>query len=122
MQHLDHNVILRIHPQAVPNVDFYVRIVGENALPELVWLTDILPEPTPDELQTAITRELADRQAQAYIARRAAEYPPMQDYIDAQVKKASSDPAVREAGLAQEAAYIATCAAIKTKYPKGESK
>ncbi len=122
MQHLDHNVILRIHPQAIPNVDFYARIVGENTLPELVWLSDSLPEPTHDELQTAITRELAERQAKAYIAQRAAEYPPMQDYIDAQVKKASSDPAVREAGIAQEAAYISTCTAIKTKYPKGENK
>ncbi|MEQ1629614.1 MAG: hypothetical protein ABL873_03805 [Gallionella sp.] len=119
MQHLDHNVVLRIHPDAVPNVDFYVRIVGENAPPELVWLSDSLPEPTPDELQAAIERELAEQQAQAYIARRAAEYPPMQDYIDAQVKKASSDPAIREAGIVQEAAYLAACAAIKTKYPKG---
>ena len=122
MKNLDHNAILRICPEALPNVDFYVRVVGENTLPELVWLSDSLPEPTHDELQTAIARELAERQAQAYIARRAAEYPPMQDYIDAQVKKASSDPAVREAGLAQEAAYISACAAIKTKYPKGESK
>lgn len=122
MQHLDHNVILRIHPQAVPNVDFYVRIIGENAQPELVWLSDSLPEPTHDELRTAIARELAERQAQAYIARRVAEYPPMQDYIDAQVKKASPDPAIREAGIAQEEAYLAACAAIKTKYPKGENK
>lgn len=119
MQHLDHNVVLRIHPDAVPNVDFYVRIVGENTLPELVWLSDSLPEPTPSELQTAIASELAERQARAYIARRAAEYPPMQDYIDAQVKKASGDPAIREAGIAQEAAYLAACTAIKNKYPKG---
>lgn len=122
MQHLDHNVILRIHPQAVLNKDFYVRVIGENTLPELVWLSDSLPKPAPNELQTAITHELAERQAQAYIAQRAAEYPPMQDYIDAQVKKASSDPAIREAGIVQESAYISACAVIKTKYPKGESK
>lgn len=122
MKNLDHNAIMRIHPQAVPNVDFYVRVVAENALPELVWLSDSLPEPTPDELQAAIASELANQRAQTYIAQRAAEYPPMQDYLDAQVKKASPDPAIREAGIAQEAAYISACAAIKTKYPKGESK
>lgn len=122
MKNLDHNAILRICPEALPNVDFYVRVVGENTLPELVWLSDSLLEPTPDELQAAIVSELAERQAQAYIAQRAAEYPPMQDYIDAQVKKVSSDPATREAGLAQEAAYMAACVAIKTKYPKGATK
>ena len=119
MQHLDHNVILRIHPTAVPNVDFYVRIIAEGGLPELVWLSPNLPEPTPEEMQVAITAEQAAITASVYVMQRAAEYPPMLDYIDAQVKKASADPAVRAAGLLQEAAYLAACAAIKTKYPKG---
>ena len=46
----------------------------------------------------------------AYIAKRAAEYPPITDYLDAVVK---GD---------QEAidAYIAACQAVKTKYPKPE--
>ena len=46
----------------------------------------------------------------AYIAKRAAEYPPITDYLDAVVK---GD---------QEAidTYIAACQAVKTKYPKPE--
>ena len=46
----------------------------------------------------------------AYIAKRAAEYPPMTDYLDA-VVKGDQD---------QIDAYIAACQAVKTKYPKPE--
>jgi len=44
----------------------------------------------------------------AYIAKRAAEYPPMTDYLDGVVK----------GDQAQIDAYIAACLAIKAKYPK----
>ena len=44
----------------------------------------------------------------AYIAKRAAEYPPMTDYLDAIVK----------GDIAQQEAYIAACLAVKLKYPK----
>lgn len=44
-------------------------------------------------------------------------YPPMADYLDAQVKKASSDPGVVAAGEAQEATYLAACQAVKTANP-----
>ena len=54
----------------------------------------------------------------AYKTKRAAEYPPYVDYIDAQVKKASLDSAIKAAGIAQEAEYIAACLAVKGKYPK----
>lgn len=54
-----------------------------------------------------------------YATRRMRAYPPMQDYIDAQVKKASTDPAVRAAGAAQEQTYLAACLAVKAKFPKG---
>jgi len=47
--------------------------------------------------------------AHAYIAKRAAEYPPITDYIDGVVK---SDQA-------QIDKYIADCLAVKAKYPKG---
>jgi hypothetical protein len=53
-----------------------------------------------------------------YAARRAAEYPPQIEYIDAQVKKASTDPAMLAAGWAQERAYLDACLAVKAKYPK----
>jgi hypothetical protein len=44
----------------------------------------------------------------AYKAKRAAEYPPMADYIDGVVK----------GDQAQIDAYIAACMAVKAKYPK----
>ena len=47
--------------------------------------------------------------AHAYIAKRAAEYPPMTDYLDAIVKN----------DQAQIDKYIADCLAVKKKYPKG---
>lgn len=53
-----------------------------------------------------------------YTERRRAAYPPIADYIDAQVKKASPDPVVRAEGLAQERVYFADCLALKAKYPK----
>ena len=46
--------------------------------------------------------------AHAYMAKRAAEYPPMTDYLDAIVK----------GDIAQQEAYIAACLAVKLKYPK----
>jgi hypothetical protein len=44
----------------------------------------------------------------AYIAKRAAEYPPMTDYLDGVVK----------GDQAQIDKYIADCQAVKAKYPK----
>jgi hypothetical protein len=49
--------------------------------------------------------------AHAYIAKRAAEYPPITDYIDGVVK----------GDQAQIDKYIADCLAVKAKYPKGVS-
>ena len=46
--------------------------------------------------------------AHAYIAKRAAEYPPITDYIDGVVK----------GDQAQIQAYIDACLAVKAKYPK----
>lgn len=46
--------------------------------------------------------------SKAYIAKRAAEYPPMTDYLDG-VVKGDQD---------QVDAYIAACLAVKAKYPK----
>jgi hypothetical protein len=47
--------------------------------------------------------------AHAYIAKRAAEYPPITDYLDGLVK----------GDQAQMDKYIADCLAVKAKYPKG---
>ena len=46
--------------------------------------------------------------SQAYIAKRAAEYPPMSDYLDGVVKGDQQ----------QIDAYIAACQEVKAKYPK----
>jgi hypothetical protein len=48
--------------------------------------------------------------AHAYIAKRAAEFPPITDYLDGVVKGDQE----------QIDAYIAACQAVKTKYPKPE--
>ena len=47
--------------------------------------------------------------AHAYIAKRAAEYPPITDYLDGVVK----------GNQVQIDKYIADCQAVKAKYPKG---
>ena len=47
----------------------------------------------------------------AYKAQRAAEYPPMADYLDAVVK----------GDQAQIDAYVAACLAVKAKYPKEQA-
>jgi len=59
--------------------------------------------------------------AKTYDELRAAEYPPMADYLDAKVKQASSDETVVAEGVAQEQAYLEACLAVKAKYPKTES-
>lgn len=68
------------------------------------------------------TKQWIDKEAEYKLANyaplRANEYPPMSDYIDAQVKKSSVDPAMQEAGLLQEQEYLAKCLQIKATYPK----
>ena len=49
--------------------------------------------------------------SEAYKAKRAAEYPPVTDYIDGIVKGDN----------AQVQAYIDACLAVKAKYPKGSN-
>ena len=49
--------------------------------------------------------------AHAYIAKRAAEFPPITDYLDGVVK----------GDQAQIDKYIADCLAVKARHPKGEA-
>jgi hypothetical protein len=51
----------------------------------------------------------AEQAAKTYAQKRAAEYPPMTDYLDGIVK----------GDQVQIAKYIADCQAVKAKYPKG---
>lgn len=50
--------------------------------------------------------------------RRLAAYPDKAEYLDAKVKQASSNPVIREEGLAQEAAYCQACLQVKIDFPK----
>jgi hypothetical protein len=74
---------------------------------KLIWHHDTTP-PTLEELETEAARLTEIEIATAYKAKRAAEYPPVADYLDGIVK----------GDEAQQAAYIAACQAVKAKYPK----
>jgi len=74
-----------------------VRTVGETAY-----------DAQGNEVAYDLAAVQAYADSQAYIAKRAAEYPPMTDYLDAIVKGDTQ----------QQAAYIAACLAVKAKYPK----
>ena len=75
-------------------------------------VTHIIGDIAYDANKSEVAYDLAAVQAyadsQAYIAKRAAEYPPMSDYLDAIVKGDTQ----------QQEAYIAACLAVKAKYPK----
>ena len=60
-----------------------------------------------DTIRAAI--QAAAQAARTYAEKRAAEYPPMTDYLDGVVK----------GDQAQIDKYIADCLAVKAKYPKG---
>jgi hypothetical protein len=65
-------------------------------------------QPTQEQLDAALAVKLANDHAVAYKEKRAAEYPPMADYLDGIVK----------GDQAQVQAYIDACLAVKAKYPK----
>ena len=73
---------------------------GQRAKWNGAWVFEDIPvpEPTPDP-------ELVEP---TYVQKRAAEYPPMADYLDGVVK----------GDQAQIDAYVAACLAVKAKYPK----
>lgn len=66
-------------------------------------------QPTEDELIAEINRLQTNYDSKEYQRKRAAEYPPMTDYLDGVVK----------GDQAQIDKYIADCNAVKAKYPKG---
>ncbi len=64
---------------------------------------------TAEEIAQAQAAEAERLAAIPYTVKRAAEYPPITDYIDGVVKN----------DQAQIDKYIADCLAVKAKYPKG---
>jgi hypothetical protein len=75
---------------------------------DLEWLDTEQTQPSDAEIDAEVARLQAEYEAKEYQRKRAAEYPPMSDYLDAVVK----------GDQAQIDAYIAACLAVKAKYPK----
>lgn len=73
------------------------------------WISNA-PQPTEEEISAELNRLQAEYNKNEYQRLRAAEYPPVTDYLDAVVK----------GDLAQQQAYIDACLAVKAKYPKPE--
>lgn len=74
----------------------------------LVWLDEIQPKPTQEELDAEMSRLQTAHLKTKYQRLRAAEYPDFRDYLDGVVK----------GDQAQVQAYIDACLAVKAKYPK----
>ena len=88
-----------------PNANFY--IVG-GTYAGVQWDDAAQAKPTEAEVLAEIARIDANVANNEYRALRAAEYPPMADYLDAVVKGDQQ----------QIDKYIADCLAVKAKYPK----
>jgi hypothetical protein len=94
--------ILHFNPEAS------INIIGENYA-DIIWSEN--DTPIDETLLMNKAEELkATYYAAEYARNRAAEYPPMADYLDGIVK----------GDQAQIDAYIAACQAVKAKYPKPE--
>ena len=74
----------------------------------LHWDEKLGARPTQAQLDAAWAIQAPIDERAAYASRRAAEYPPMTDYLDGIVK----------GDQAQVQAYIDACLAVKAKYPK----
>ena len=83
--------ILKLYPQVV-------NIIGNVAY-----------DADGNEVAYDLAAVQAYAESQAYIGKRAAEYPPITDYLDGVVKGDQT----------QIDKYIADCLAVKAKYPKG---
>lgn len=118
MPKLNYHGVARAFPDLRQDVDYHLVDLHDGKGVQVIWLAEFeQPDMTAAEAATAEWQ--AEQDAIAYRDKRAAEYPLIQDFIDAQVKKASSDPVIKQEGVQQETLYIAACAAIKAKYPKG---
>jgi hypothetical protein len=85
-----------------PNAQWVIR--GDD----LEWMDTEQTQPTEAEITAEVARLQMAYDAKDYQRKRAAEYPPMTDYLDAVVK----------GDQAQIDAYVAACQAVKAKYPK----
>lgn len=74
----------------------------------ITWHKPSVAPVTDEEIEAEYQRLLSEYDKKDYQRRRAAEYPPMTDYLDGVVKNDQD----------QIDKYIADCLAIKAKYPK----
>ena len=74
------------------------------------WINPSTAPVTEDQINAELARLQSEYENKEYQRKRAAEYPPMADYLDGIVK----------GDQAQIDAYISACMAVKTKYPKGQ--
>lgn len=86
----------------VPNAQ--VSVIGDD----VEWLEQPENKPTDAEISAEVERLSAEYERNEYQRKRAAEYPPATDYLDAVVKGDTK----------QMQAYKDACMAIKAKYPK----
>jgi uncharacterized small protein (DUF1192 family) len=77
---------------------------------DLEWLDTEQTQPTEAEITAEIARLQAEHERNEYQRQRAAEYPPMVNYLDGIVKGDTE----------QVQTYIDACLAVKVKYPKPE--
>lgn len=82
--------------------------VHGNEYENVNWQSDT-PMPSKKDVLAEMARLQTIDNANAYKAKRKAEYPPVEEYLDGLVK----------GDQAQIDAYIAACQAVKDKYPKG---
>jgi len=88
----------------VPNAE--VSIAGDV----VTWLKPLTAPITEEEIVAEIIRLQAEYDTKEYQRKRAAEYPPITDYLDGIVKGDTE----------QVQDYIDACLAVKAKYPKSE--
>jgi hypothetical protein len=86
----------------VPNAQVVERANG------IEWINPSVAPVTVEEIDAEMARLQAAADALEYQRKRAAEYPDFRDYLDGVVK----------GDQAQIDAYVASCLAVKAKYPK----
>lgn len=85
-------------------------VLRGNDYDGLEWLDETQTKPTEAEVLAEVARLESEWNATEYQRLRAAEYPPIANYLDGVVK----------GDQAQIDKYIADCLAVKAKYPKPE--
>lgn len=84
--------------------DAEVSVTGDH----VTWLLPRVAPVSEETIAQELKRLTAEHEQNDYKRKRAAEYPPITDYVDGVVK----------GDQGQIEAYISTCLAVKAKYPK----